>query len=85
MKAAPLLVQWHNDHAPIYSVHFEPQGRGRLATSGGDNNVRIWKVASEGEERKITYLSTLTKVRRYQLAGYLQILRYYSILKLSML
>jgi len=40
MKAAPLLIHWHND-APIYSVDFEPHGKGRLATAGGDNNVRV--------------------------------------------
>jgi chromatin assembly factor 1 subunit B len=42
MKAAPLLVSWHNENAPIYSAHFEPHGKGRLATAGGDNNVRVW-------------------------------------------
>ncbi|KAI9725457.1 MAG: hypothetical protein M1828_003128 [Chrysothrix sp. TS-e1954] len=61
MKASPLLVSWHNDSAPIYSAHFEPHGRGRLATAGQDNNVRLWKVEPNGEERKITYLSTLTR------------------------
>ncbi|KAL5117709.1 Chromatin assembly factor 1 subunit [Pleosporales sp. CAS-2024a] len=61
MKAAPLLVSWHNENAPIYSAHFEPHGKGRLATAGGDNNVRLWSVENHGEERKITYLSTLVK------------------------
>ncbi|CAO2657715.1 Nn.00g038410.m01.CDS01 [Neocucurbitaria sp. VM-36] len=61
MKAAPLLVSWHNENAPIYSAHFEPHGKGRLATAGGDNNVRLWNVESHGEERKVTYLSTLVK------------------------
>ncbi|MCJ1293979.1 hypothetical protein MMC34_005536 [Xylographa carneopallida] len=61
MKASPLLISWHNDNAPIYSTHFEPHGKGRLATSGGDNNVRLWKVEAEGEDRKITYLTTLMK------------------------
>ena len=41
MKAAPLLVSWHNENAPIYSASFEPHGKGRLATAGGDNNVRV--------------------------------------------
>lgn len=41
MKATPLLVQWHNEGTPIYSAHFEPHGKGRLATAGGDNNVRV--------------------------------------------
>ncbi|KAK5109694.1 hypothetical protein LTR62_006817 [Meristemomyces frigidus] len=61
MKAAPLLVAWHDENAPVYSAHFEPHGRGRLATSGGDHNVRIWQIDSEGENRKVTYLSTLKK------------------------
>ena len=62
MKASPLLISWHNDNTPIYSAHFEPHGKGRLATAGGDNNVRIWKVEREGEERTVTYLTTLIKV-----------------------
>ncbi|ORY19756.1 WD40-repeat-containing domain protein [Clohesyomyces aquaticus] len=61
MKAAPLLVSWHNENAPIYSAHFSPHGKGRLATAGGDNNVRLWNVESNGEERKVTYISTLVK------------------------
>ncbi|KAF2867081.1 WD40-repeat-containing domain protein [Massariosphaeria phaeospora] len=61
MKASPLLVSWHNENAPIYSAHFEPHGKGRLATAGGDNNVRLWKIEATGEERKVTYLSTLVK------------------------
>lgn len=62
MKASPLLISWHNDNTPIYSAHFEPHGKGRLATAGGDNNVRIWKVERDGEERTVTYLTTLIKV-----------------------
>ena len=41
MKAAPLLVAWHDENAPIYSAHFEPSGKGRLATAGGDHHVRV--------------------------------------------
>jgi chromatin assembly factor 1 subunit B len=77
MKAAPLLITWHDNNAPIYSAHFEPGGKGRLATAGGDNHVRVcnkaasqmgtankgqlWKVDQEGEDQKVEYLSTLTK------------------------
>ncbi len=41
MKSTPLIVNWHDQNAPIYSAHFGPHGKGRLATSGGDNNVRV--------------------------------------------
>ncbi|KAF4462812.1 chromatin assembly factor 1 subunit B [Fusarium albosuccineum] len=61
MKAAPLIINWHDQNAPVYSAHFEPAGKGRLATAGGDNHVRIWKVQVDGEERKVEYLSTLSK------------------------
>ncbi|KAF9888325.1 hypothetical protein FE257_008758 [Aspergillus nanangensis] len=61
MKATPLLISWHNDNAPVYSVHFDPNSKGRLATAGNDNNVRLWRVDSTGEARTVTYLSTLIK------------------------
>ncbi|KAF1817484.1 WD40 repeat-like protein [Eremomyces bilateralis CBS 781.70] len=61
MKATPLLISWHNDQSPIYSCHFEPHGKGRLATAGGDSNVRLWKVESNGDSRSVSYLSTLVK------------------------
>ncbi|KAL2755098.1 hypothetical protein ACRALDRAFT_1064815 [Sodiomyces alcalophilus JCM 7366] len=61
MKSTPLIINWHDQNAPIYSAHFEPQGKGRLATAGGDNNVRLWKVDGHGEDRKVEYLSTLSK------------------------
>jgi len=41
MKASPIIVNWHAENAPIYSADFQPHGRGRLATAGGDNNVRV--------------------------------------------
>ncbi|KAI9748571.1 MAG: hypothetical protein M4579_007186 [Chaenotheca gracillima] len=61
MRAHPLVVNFHENHAPIYSVHFEPNGKGRLATGGGDNSVRLWRVEAHGEDRKVVYLSTLVK------------------------
>ena len=61
MKATPLIINWHDQNAPVYSAHFEPGGKGRLATAGGDNHLRIWKVEAEGTERKVEYLSTLSK------------------------
>ncbi|KAJ4165018.1 hypothetical protein LMH87_006667 [Akanthomyces muscarius] len=61
MKATPLIINWHEQNAPVYSAHFEPSGKGRLATAGGDNHVRIWKVETDGTDRKVEYLSTLSK------------------------
>jgi chromatin assembly factor 1 subunit B len=61
MKATPLIINWHDQNAPIYSAHFEPSGKGRLVTAGGDNHVRIWKCEADGPERRIEYLSTLSK------------------------
>ncbi|CAH0056589.1 unnamed protein product [Clonostachys solani] len=61
MKATPLIINWHDQNAPVYSAHFEPAGKGRLATAGGDNNVRLWQVDSDGPERRVDYLSTLSK------------------------
>ncbi|KAI1326945.1 WD40 repeat-like protein [Xylariaceae sp. FL0255] len=61
MKATPLIINWHDEAAPIYSAHFEPHGKGRLATGAGDNHVRIWKVDGEGEDRRVEFLSSLQK------------------------
>ena len=62
MKASPIQIAWHDENKPIFSVHFEPHGKGRLATGGGDNNVRLWRVDKDGEERRVIYLTTLMKV-----------------------
>ncbi|KAK9238541.1 hypothetical protein V1525DRAFT_455756 [Lipomyces kononenkoae] len=65
MKAHALTLHWHTDNQPIYSAHFQPTrgSKGRLATAGGDNNVRIWSVelTDAGPFPTVTYLSTLTK------------------------
>ncbi|KAL2060541.1 hypothetical protein VTL71DRAFT_9182 [Oculimacula yallundae] len=61
MKAAPIIVNWHAENAPIYSADFQPHGKGRLATGGGDNNVRLWRLDSEGEDRKVEYLCTMVR------------------------
>ncbi|THC98902.1 hypothetical protein EYZ11_001615 [Aspergillus tanneri] len=47
MKATPLLIAWHNDNAPIYSVHFDPNGKGRLATAG---NYGEWNQPAKSEK-----------------------------------
>ncbi|KAK6538597.1 hypothetical protein TWF694_010175 [Orbilia ellipsospora] len=59
MKAVPLSIHWHEENQPVYSAHFEPNGK-RLATAGGDNNVRLWTITG-GEDKKVTYLATLAK------------------------
>ncbi|KAK3497023.1 WD40-repeat-containing domain protein [Neurospora hispaniola] len=63
MKATPLIINWHheNNPYPIYSAHFEPGGKGRLATAAGDNNVRLWRIEEDGENRRVEYLATLSK------------------------
>ncbi|KAF3909536.1 hypothetical protein AA313_de0204681 [Arthrobotrys entomopaga] len=59
MKAVPLSIHWHEENQPVYSAHFEPNGK-RLATAGGDNNVRLWTITG-GEDKKVTYIATLAK------------------------
>jgi hypothetical protein len=53
MKAAPLLVAWHDNTDPIYSAHFEPHGKGRLATAGGDSHVRVQTNTKDRTTRAI--------------------------------
>lgn len=69
MKAKALTVHWHLENQPIYSAHFQPSSSGinnRLATAGGDNNVRIWRLeyqdaANPTTVTSLTYLATLAK------------------------
>lgn len=66
MKAKALTVHWHLENQPIYSAHFQPSSDGknkRLATGGGDNNVRIWKLEydNDGNVDSVQYLSTLVR------------------------
>jgi chromatin assembly factor 1 subunit B len=41
MKSTPLIINWHESNLPIYSADFQKVDKGRLATGGGDNNVRV--------------------------------------------
>lgn len=72
MKAKALTVHWHLENQPIYSAHFQPSGPAgsnaitRLATAGGDNNVRIWRLEYQDADNptsvtSLTYLATLAK------------------------
>ncbi|RCK64887.1 Chromatin assembly factor 1 subunit p60 [Candida viswanathii] len=65
MEASTLTVHWHNENLPIYSVDFQPNQTTapspqsqRLATAGGDNNIRLWNLSSSNT---IDFLSTLHK------------------------
>ncbi|KAH9894583.1 WD40-repeat-containing domain protein [Xylariomycetidae sp. FL2044] len=61
MKSTPLIFNWHEKNAPIYSAHFEPAPGKRLATAGGDHQVRIWNVVGDGENRRVEFLAHLIK------------------------
>ncbi|KAG9297684.1 hypothetical protein G9A89_011199 [Geosiphon pyriformis] len=61
MRVKPLQIHWHAT-LPVYSADFEPFSKGRLATAGGDSNVRMWKVVKyEKESPRIEFLSTLNR------------------------
>lgn len=69
INAAPVAVHWHDDGQPVYAVAMQPSqsqfGRApRVATAGGDNNVRIWNIQYEHEHKSlpaVQYLATLRK------------------------
>ncbi|QBM86062.1 chromatin assembly factor 1 subunit B [Metschnikowia aff. pulcherrima] len=67
MFSTTIAIHWHDDGQPIYSLDYQvSQGESRrLATAGGDNNVRIWKVTNidpkEPLKPSVEYLSTLRK------------------------
>ncbi|KAI9235193.1 MAG: WD40-repeat-containing domain protein [Podila humilis] len=66
MRVKPLQIHWH-DKQPIYSAHFEPGPKGRLATAGGDGNVRIWKVVKD-KEKDSTHVEFLSSLNRHTAA-----------------
>ncbi|KAF3987053.1 hypothetical protein FT663_03158 [Candidozyma haemuli var. vulneris] len=69
IDAATVAVHWHDDNQPIYTADFQPSlstESPRLATGGGDNNVRIWRVTTpkdvlDASSTTVQYLSTLRK------------------------
>lgn len=69
MNSTTLAIHWHDENQPIYSADCQLRKDGqpaRLATGGGDNNVRIWKVQHPEDptnvrETTVNYLSTLRK------------------------
>lgn len=74
MEATVLSIHWHDNNRAIYSVDFQKSQNKtnisssvkvnevlRLATGGGDNNVRIWEVTFKEKKPIVKYLSTLSK------------------------
>ena len=67
MDSTIISIHWHDECQPVYSLHFQPRPARsrRLATAGGDNNVRVWRVkySSSNDALQVTveYLSTLRK------------------------
>lgn len=66
MNSHTITVHWHDENQPVYLVDFQPGTRAfsRLATAGGDNNVRIWQVAASANNTtpaSVSYLLTLRK------------------------
>lgn len=69
MDSTTIAIHWHDENQPIYTADFQPARSGhstRLATGGGDNNVRVWAIhpptdSTNAKDATITYLSTLRK------------------------
>ncbi|KAK3806347.1 MAG: WD40-repeat-containing domain protein [Benniella sp.] len=66
MRVKPLQIHWH-DKQPIYSAHFEPGPKGRLATAGGDGSVRIWRIVKD-KEKDSTHVEFLSSLNRHTAA-----------------
>ncbi|KAK9759573.1 Chromatin assembly factor 1 subunit, partial [Basidiobolus ranarum] len=61
MKAKLIQIHWH-ETKPIYSIDFEAGPKSRLATAGGDTNVRIWQLIAEaGKPPQVEFLSNLSR------------------------
>lgn len=67
MNTSTIAVNWHDDNQPVYLACFQPgckEKSPRLATGGGDNNVRLWKLnysKNPSQSTTIEYLTTLRK------------------------
>lgn len=61
--AKTLTLHWHEGARPVYTVDTQKNSN-RIATGGGDNNVRIWRYVKDphtGEITSIEYLSSISK------------------------
>ncbi|KGK38703.1 hypothetical protein JL09_g2110 [Pichia kudriavzevii] len=66
VTAKTLALHWHDGANAIYSISAQPLKDGeslRIATGGGDNNIRIWRLLtnSNGEVDGVKYLSNISK------------------------
>ncbi|KAG7792686.1 hypothetical protein KL910_000926 [Ogataea haglerorum] len=69
IEAAIHTLHWHDNNLPIYSLDIQRTNvpttgtrSARVATGGGDNNVRIWRINyTETKVESVEYLSSLTK------------------------
>lgn len=60
LQAKTLALHWHEGARPIYTLDTQ-NGADRLATGGGDNNVRIWRLVRNSEGCSVEYLSSISK------------------------
>ncbi|KAI8807872.1 WD repeat protein Cac2 [Cladochytrium replicatum] len=61
MITSCIEILWHGKQ-PVLSVDFEPEAdRLRFATSGQDENVRIWALNTTNEKPSVEFLSTLIR------------------------
>ncbi|KAM0881973.1 hypothetical protein ACQ4PT_032600 [Festuca glaucescens] len=61
MRGGTVQINWH-DLQPVLTLDFHPVSR-RLATGGGDHDIKIWAIASDDLDKKLptaSYLSSLS-------------------------
>lgn len=61
MRGGTVQINWH-DLQPVLTLDFHPVSR-RLATGGGDHDIKIWVIASDDSEEKLptaSYVSSLS-------------------------
>ncbi|KAM0901574.1 hypothetical protein ACQ4PT_019898 [Festuca glaucescens] len=61
MRGGTVQINWH-DLQPVLTLDFHPVSR-RLATGGGDHDIKIWAIASDDSDKKLptaSYLSSLS-------------------------
>ncbi|KQJ94798.1 chromatin assembly factor 1 subunit FAS2 homolog [Brachypodium distachyon] len=61
MRGGTVQINWH-DQQPVLTLDFHPASR-RLATGGGDHDIKIWAIASDDSDQKLpsaSYVSSLS-------------------------